>query len=420
MSSAPDVNDLHRAGKLPTNPMQGKPINGRRSPKFEAVPEPPPGMFEDEEPGLVAHPAAERSAAPDAPPQPPNDGGPWLSTDRIFSPLPPPAFVVPELQIGPGRASCFAAYAGAGKTIAMQSVALSLAADRPIWGQFSHRGPMRVRHADQDQGAGTFRRYQRLARGMGLTEADLWGRLEVSSFPELYLVDTPDDVWLRACDGVGLMILDALRGFVPGIDENDSAIQRYLMRLPKISEATGCTFLLAHHFGKPQMNAKPELERLRGSSGIGAALGSVFVFTGERDEPKTITHVKSHPEATGGLVVDFTLEIDDVASEDGADLHWGLRVAFKAAEPADAPQSPKQQVQAVADRALAALRDYPAGLSETKLRPFVKRDNALLPLALDSLAQSGSVERFVVAGRGGEHFEYRLASRDGWQGGADE
>lgn len=78
MSSAPDVNDLHRAGKLPTNPMQGKPINGRRSPKFEAVPEPPPGMFEDEEPGLVAHPAAERAAAPDAPPQPPN----WRSASE--------------------------------------------------------------------------------------------------------------------------------------------------------------------------------------------------------------------------------------------------------------------------------------------------------------------------------------------------
>ncbi|HQP37393.1 MAG TPA: AAA family ATPase, partial [Polyangiaceae bacterium] len=155
----------------------------------------------------------------------PYDGGPWLSTSTIFEPLPPPAFVVPDLQIGPGRASCFAAYAGAGKTIAMQSLALSVASEQPIWGWFRHRGPGRVRHADQDQGAGTLRRYQRLARGMGLRPEDLGGRLEVSTFPELYLVDTSDDVWLRACDGVDLMILDALRGFTPGVEENDSQIQ---------------------------------------------------------------------------------------------------------------------------------------------------------------------------------------------------
>ncbi len=216
----------------------------------------------------------------------PYDGGPWLSTDRIFAPLPPPAFVVPELQIGPGRASCFAAYAGAGKTLAMQALALCVASDRPIWGWFRHRGPMRVRHADQDQGAGTLRRYQRLARGMGIDPGELAGRLEVSSFPALYLVDTPDDVWLRASEGIGLMILDALRGFTPGVEENDSQIQHLLMRLAKFSEATGCAYLIAHHFGKPQQGAKPELERLRGSSGIGAALGSVFVLTGERGEPK--------------------------------------------------------------------------------------------------------------------------------------
>lgn len=395
MSSAPDVNALHRAGKLPTNPMQGKPINGKRL-------VPPPGMFPDDDPELGEHTGIES--------RPANDGGPWLSTDRIFSPLPPPAFVVPELQIGPGRASCLAAYAGAGKTLAAQSLALAVASDRPIWGWFRHRGPMRVRHADQDQGAGTLRRYQRLARGMGIDPGELAGRLEVSSFPDMYLVDTPDDVWLRASEGIGLMILDALRGFTPGVEENDSQIQHLLMRLAKFSEVTGCAYLIAHHFGKPQQGAKPELERLRGSSGIGAALGSVFVLTGERGEPKTITHVKSHPEASGGLVDDFALAIEDVASDDGADLHWGLRVTHKSTEQVNPPVSARERIRQVAAAVLSILRDDPKGMTERKLRPLVKVDNRLLPHALDFLVEAGSVTASEETGRGGKSIVYRFVS----------
>jgi len=371
---------LERRGvTLPERPR----VNGAAHHEKHPAPQPPPGFGDDDDPELGAHPGESRPA---------NDGGPWLSTDRIFAPLPPPAFVVPELQIGPGRASCLAAYAGAGKTLAAQSLALAVASDRPIWGWFRHRGPMRVRHADQDQGAGTLRRYQRLARGMGIDPGELAGRLEVSSFPDMYLVDTPDDVWLRASEGIGLMILDALRGFTPGVEENDSQIQHLLMRLAKFSEVTGCAYLIAHHFGKPQQGAKPELERLRGSSGIGAALGSVFVLTGDRGEPKTITHVKSHPEASGGLVEDFALAIEDVASDDGADLHWGLKCTHKTREQIDPPQSDDARFQQVCRRILDVVKSNP-GISGRGIRGRVDRvrQDTILE-AIDSLSRNGRIE----------------------------
>lgn len=224
----------------------------------------------------------------------------------------------------------------------------------------------------------------------------------------MYLVDTPDDVWLRASEGIGLMILDALRGFTPGVEENDSQIQHLLMRLAKFSEVTGCAYLIAHHFGKPQQGAKPELERLRGSSGIGAALGSVFVLTGERGEPKTITHVKSHPEATGGLVDDFALAIEDIASDDGADLHWGLRVTHKSTEQVDPPVSARERIRLVEVAVLKALQEVPKGLSENALRPMVRVDNRLLPTALEFLVEAGSVSASEETGKGGRRTVYRF------------
>lgn len=338
----------------------------------------------------------------------PYDGGPWLTTAQIFEPLPPTRWVVPDLQIGPGRPACLAGYAYGGKTVAMQSAVLAIATDRPIWGWYRHPHNLRVRHADQDQGKGTLRRYQRLARGMGITPEELEGRLEVSTFPSLYLVDTPDDVWLRACDGIDLMILDAMRGFLPGIEENDSEIQAYLMKLAKYSDQTGCSFWIAHHFGKGN-DTKSDLEKLRGSSGIGAALGSVIVLSGEKDEPRKASHCKGHPDGCGKLESDFCLVIEDVVSDDGADATWGLKVTYQTPEQVSPPLSPKQQVKEVAEAILGALRDYPEGLSARALRPLVKQQ-ALIQTALEYLQRTHAIEAMQGMGRGPTHAVYRTTN----------
>src|SRR5205085_420132 len=68
----------------------------------------------------------------------------WIGSAELFRPLPPPRWTVPGLQIGPGRPSMLAAYGYFGKTLAAQSMALSIASGAKVWGQFSTSGPARV------------------------------------------------------------------------------------------------------------------------------------------------------------------------------------------------------------------------------------------------------------------------------------
>jgi hypothetical protein len=319
----------------------------------------------------------------------PYDGGPWLGVDDIFAPLPDPEWMIPDLQFGPGRPATLAADVGSGKTVLAQDAALAVATGRPAWGWFRTRGPAKVRHADQDQGRGTLRRYQRLALGMGIEPGELRGKLEVASFPELYLTTTSDDVWLRACDGVGLMILDALRGFLPGVDENDSAVQAHLMRLAKISDRTGCTFLLLHHFGKAGRERKADINRLRGSTGIGAALGSVFVLEGDKNEPKRVSHVKGHPDGCGKMLDDFYIEIEDVP--DGDRPHAGLRVVYRTAEEVNEGESPESRLADTCERVLDFVKSHP-GSSGRLIRSQVNGARSEVVVgAIEELARRGRI-----------------------------
>jgi hypothetical protein len=110
----------------------------------------------------------------------------WISTAAIFAPLPSPTWIVPELFIGPGRPTLVAGYGFSAKTLAVQALALACAAGKPAWGYFRGGDGLRVRHIDYEQGrAAILRRYQRLARGLGVALDEVGDRLEVAVFPDL-------------------------------------------------------------------------------------------------------------------------------------------------------------------------------------------------------------------------------------------
>lgn len=54
----------------------------------------------------------------------------WIGVDRIFEPLAPTPWVVPGLQLGPGRPTLLVGYGSSGKTITAQSLALSVVTNR--------------------------------------------------------------------------------------------------------------------------------------------------------------------------------------------------------------------------------------------------------------------------------------------------
>jgi hypothetical protein len=97
-----------------------------------------------------------------------------------------------------------------------------------------------------------------------------------------------------------------------------------------VSDRTGTAFLIIHHSGKPKDNHEDGRMVPRGSSAIFDACGSVFVMTGEKGEPKRVSHVKGAAEAEGGTIDDFCLAIEDVGID--GNPRAGVRVVHEPAE----------------------------------------------------------------------------------------
>jgi RecA-family ATPase len=168
---------------------------------------------------------------------------------------------------------------------------------------------------------------------MNLAPDELEDRLQVSVFPAVYLnLKDAEDAYAKACEGVGLVIIDALKGATPGADENDSKIRDCIDTLSRVSDKTGTAFLIIHHSGKPKENHSDGRTIPRGSSAIFDACGSVLVMVGEKGLPKQVRHEKGAAEAEGGVIDDFFLAIEDVAI--GPDPRAGVRVVYQTQEQA--------------------------------------------------------------------------------------
>ncbi|MDI1450021.1 bifunctional DNA primase/polymerase [Polyangium sp. 6x1] len=239
--------------------------------------------------GQSAEPArAEVASAPEGP------RIQWFDTPDIFAPLPPIKWICERLQWNPGRPSLLAAYGASGKTMIMQDALLSLAAGLPLWDavDFTVPGPLRVGHLDYDQGAwATKRRYQRLLAGKGIDPREIAYRLRVSSLARIPLTHPSSvDIFCRAFNGLDFVLIDALRGLIAGVDENDSRVRDEIDKLTLISERTGAAIGLIHHQGKPRDNDNGDarLERrtvrssqeLRGVGHVAATLDYLKVQHG--------------------------------------------------------------------------------------------------------------------------------------------
>ena len=178
--------------------------------------------------------------------------------EHLAKPLEPVGYLVEALGLvgGGGAPHLVAGYGFSGKTIALQSMALSLAAGRSVWGV--HLGPAkRVLHVDLEQGERlTRRRYQRLAHSMGLDLAELGDSIAVAVMPKLGLHEQHAAAWKALMAGYDLVMVDSLRAATGGIDENSSEMRGALDLLGQASEATGCHGIVIHHSRKPTEDSK--------------------------------------------------------------------------------------------------------------------------------------------------------------------
>ena len=172
---------------------------------------------------------------------------------EIFAELPAYNWVSPDLALGPGRPSRTIAKGHTGKSLAWQSALLHIAAGTAIWEHFACR-QCRVAHLDYEQGYDATRlRYQRLALGHGIALADLGDRLRLTPKRDLVVYFTDRDAYdilRRDLEGFDFVLVDAQRGAMPDVDENDSKVRRYLDMAGRVSEAIGVAFMFVHHGGK--------------------------------------------------------------------------------------------------------------------------------------------------------------------------
>lgn len=262
------------------------------------------------------------------------------STEEIFAVKERPKFISEGLEIGPGRPMMIHGLGASAKTLACQSIALSVAAGVPIWGKYKcdTQEGVGVIHFDYELGEGaTDERYQRLARGHGITIEQLGGRLHTADLPAVYLTDaSATEAYVNAIGDCKLAIIDSFRAATPGANENESEIRQYLDLLMRVSNKTGCSFIVIHHSNKPARDdsgSKSSLKSsFRGNTSIYDACNCVLSMRGTEDKHvRSVQQTKQSSNARGGGMHDFRLAVEDVAR--GDDPLWGLRVMFNNSEP---------------------------------------------------------------------------------------
>lgn len=301
-----------------------------------------------------------------------------IGAEELFAPLPAVKWLCQTLRIAPGAPTLFAGYGYSGKSVALQSLALSVASGAPLWGEKACTSG-RVLHLDYEQGKRiTAGRYQRLAYAEGIEPRLLIGRLECGVLPSVPL--TPDALaWMG--EGRAVVVVDSWRGSHPGVDENSSEVRKTLDAMGVASEKTGCAFLTLHHARKPQKESSGGAKMsIRGSSGFFDGCQTVYLFDGENVGAPLVTLEKDRLE--GSSVEPFVLRIEDVEGK------RGLRVRVEA--PA-VEATPAQRFDELAGLVLEVVRGR-AGTSSSELAEILGKRKASVLAAVQSMLSAGTLE----------------------------
>jgi AAA domain len=311
--------------------------------------------------------------APDAPPSeeqpkaPKNTAWPELHVAGIFAPLDPVNYLIGPLDICAGAPTLAAGYGFSGKTVALQSAAVSIAAGQRVWGAYTARHG-RVLHIDYEQGPRLTReRYQRLAAGMLVTPDELAGRLVLTSMPQVYTdAPTSEGHFKQKCQGFDLVIVDSFRASGQTIEENDSSARGVLDMFNRVSDATGAAIVVIHHARKPNQDKAGGGARMaiRGSGAIYDACSSVLVFEGEKGQPTRVSHEKAR--VSGVCADDFLIRIEDL--EIGGNPRGGLTVTAETSAPPTTESKAGQRLDALKERIRAHFREHGDQTSRTAIR----------------------------------------------------
>jgi RecA-family ATPase len=231
-----------------------------------------------EQPDFAAMRAAADAAAPPTAADP-DAWGEVVRIDDLKSEIEPVNHLVEGLAIAPGAPTIFAGYGGLGKSMLVQLLVVCVASGRGMLRTLTVRQG-RVLHLDYEQGRRlTSTRYKRIAAPFRLEAGALRDTLEIVHSPRVNLL-TPGfgEALLRRTDGVALCVIDSLRAAAPGLDENDSRMREPLDMLLRVSEKTGCSFVVIHHARKQTKDSAGGNQEMRGTGAINDAAQTVVML----------------------------------------------------------------------------------------------------------------------------------------------
>lgn len=234
----------------------------------------------------------------------------WLSPDELVKTPPAARWVIPGLQLCPGRASMIYGEKGTAKSLITYSLAISAAAGLPVWGVFPVAAPLMVALVDTEMGMGpSRRRVHACARGVGVDLSVVRDRIKLASRPRVKLSSVNDLV--ASFTGIDLAIIDTFAGATPNVDKNDECVRAWIDPMGEASERTGTTFLFIHHEGTKK-------GRSRGSSAIEDACGAVFRVAGiDPSKPRRLRQTKASVDSAE-LIEPMNLIVEKLDSGRGA------------------------------------------------------------------------------------------------------
>lgn len=321
-----------------------------------------------------------------------NDRLPLAFASALASPLKPIAWLCRHFGLAPGRPVLFSGYGGAGKTFVSQQLMLCVAAGiSRVWDQVPIQQTGPVIHIDYEQTFDLTRwRYQRLAEGMGIDLAALGKNLALSSLPPLYLTSQDAEEELRAaCTGRVLCLIDNLRAACPGIDENDSKIRLYLDSLTRVTQATGCLFIVIVHESKggDGPDARKGSQKVRGSGAIVDAASATVHFSGNGHEMLTVAQGKASMGSPGEPIYLKFVDVGGIDPNTGKST--GIRIEWlpleQVSDEADNSPAAKRTKLAVVE----TVRKHGPRISGTKIRELTQGNDHAIRYAIKSLVAEG-------------------------------
>jgi hypothetical protein len=336
-----------------------------------------------------------------------SDGVEWITGADVFAPQPPVDWLVKGIYLCSGRPMEIIGKGYTGKTVIAQHLCLSVAAGAPVWGKFACKQG-RVVHIDHEVGRrATLKRYARLAFVEQITPDMVADRLRIACLPKVRLSDAQAEDWyMRTCDGVALCMIDSLRAAMPGVDENEAFVRDHIDKLLRVSERTGCSFVLLHHTGKGG-EKEDERDAGRGSVAIFDAGGTVLKLTAEKQGQKDVTITKAHmtkatSEASGAALPDFWLRIEDVPDDNLINERAGLRCSHLESWTQGTEDAAEERlVTMYQERILTALQREAKPLSTDQVRACIRAKREATANALLLLEVAGKVKRNVQPPRNG-------------------